>query len=248
MVAGALALAYVFTAVNVQAAAQPGAEQGKAKVVAVSGRAATATEVGGAPMELKKGMVLKPGTTIQTGPGTSVYLDLGENGERLTVKPDSTLSLDKLTINRTGADTVVDTELEVKKGSIVGNVKKLSAASNYSVKTAKGVAGIRGTAFHIFAVGIYRCATGQLIVTVTEITQPGQPAAKPVVFTVTPGSQVDLSAALPGQVVAVIPIPPALLNIILSDSAPPGEGPVAAAIVITADILDDTTSTAGTPR
>lgn len=248
----ALALAYVFTAVNVQAAAQPGPEQGKAKVASVSGRSATYTEAGGAPMELRKGMILKAGTTIQTGPGTTVYLDLGENGRQLSVKPDSTLSLDKLTIDRTGADTVIDTQMEIKKGSIVGNVQKLSAASNYSVKTAKGVAGIRGTAFHIYAVGIFRCANGQIVVTISEIPQPGQVAPKPIVFTVAPGTQVDLSAAAPSAAV-VIPMPQALVNQINADlrNLNAGVELVAAAIIVTtADpetLLQSVTSTVGSP-
>lgn len=234
----ALALACGFTSTQLQGAAQPGIEQGSAKVLSVSGQA-NYTEAGAGQQALKVGMILKAGTTIQTGRGSSVILDLGDNGERLQVKPESTLSLDKLTINRTGADTVVDTQMEIKQGSIVGNVKKLSAASNYQVKTAKGVAGIRGTSFHIYAVGIYRCATGQIIVTIAEIPQPGQPVAPPIRFTVTPGTQVDLSAGAPSGAV-VLPLPPGILRVLLNDLTDmntPGRL-IGGGILVTAEPLD----------
>jgi hypothetical protein len=61
----------------------------------------------------------------------------------------STLVIDKLTTTSSGADTVSDTELNVKKGSIFASVKKLSPAAQYLVKTPTGIAGVRGTQFSI---------------------------------------------------------------------------------------------------
>jgi hypothetical protein len=63
--------------------------------------------------------------------------------------PDSALVLDKLTTVSAGADTVSDTELDLKKGSIYASVKKLSPAAQYLVKTPTGIAGVRGTQFSI---------------------------------------------------------------------------------------------------
>lgn len=65
------------------------------------------------------------------------------------VMANSELVIDKLTTTDTGADTVSDTELDLKKGSIYASVKKLSAASQYLVKTPTGIAGVRGTQFSI---------------------------------------------------------------------------------------------------
>ncbi len=65
------------------------------------------------------------------------------------VMADSSLTIDKLTTTDTGADTVSDTELDLKKGGIYASVKKLSPAAQYLVKTPTGIAGVRGTQFSI---------------------------------------------------------------------------------------------------
>ena len=65
------------------------------------------------------------------------------------VMASSTLTIDKLTTVSSGADTVSDTELDLKKGSVYASVKKLSPASQYLVKTPTGIAGVRGTEFNI---------------------------------------------------------------------------------------------------
>lgn len=70
-----------------------------------------------------------------------------QNVVRLT--PDTTLAIDKLTVTDTGADTVSDTELDLKKGKIFASVKKLSGASQYLIKLPSGIAGVRGTKFTI---------------------------------------------------------------------------------------------------
>ena len=75
-----------------------------------------------------------------------------QNVVRLT--PDSTLAIEKLTIVDTGADAVGDTEISLTQGKIFASVKKLSATSQYLVKTKNGVAGVRGTLFSITADGV----------------------------------------------------------------------------------------------
>jgi FecR protein len=60
---------------------------------------------------------------------------------------NTTLAIDKLTTTSSYADTVSDTELDLKKGSIYASVKKLPGASQYLVKTPTGIAGVRGTQF-----------------------------------------------------------------------------------------------------
>ena len=120
-------------------AATPGAAQVK-KVV---GTASYTDGSGVGP--IKEGQILMAGATINTGAGSYVDLDMGVNGNALRVEADSTLTLNKLEYTK-AIDTVVNTELEVKKGSTVANVvNKLSKASKYEIKTPAGVAGIRGT-------------------------------------------------------------------------------------------------------
>jgi hypothetical protein len=65
------------------------------------------------------------------------------------VMMNSAMTIDKLTTVSSGADTVSDTELDLKKGSIYASVKKLSPAAQYLVKTPTGIAGVRGTEFAI---------------------------------------------------------------------------------------------------
>ena len=70
-----------------------------------------------------------------------------QNVVRLT--PDTTLGINKLTVTDTGADTVSDTELDLKQGEIFASVKKLSDPSQYLIKLPSGIAGVRGTQFSI---------------------------------------------------------------------------------------------------
>jgi hypothetical protein len=77
---------------------------------------------------------------------------------------NSAMGIDKLTAMQTGADTVSETQLDLKQGRITGNVKKMSAASKYEVKLPNGVAGVRGTLFDIQAIGIVKVYVGSMVV------------------------------------------------------------------------------------
>lgn len=70
-----------------------------------------------------------------------------QNVVRLT--PETTLAINKLTVIDTGADTVSDTELDLKRGKIFASVKKLKGASTYYIKLPSGIAGVRGTQFSL---------------------------------------------------------------------------------------------------
>ncbi len=65
------------------------------------------------------------------------------------MQADTVLAIDKLLISNTGVDAVSDTELDLRQGTIFGNVKKLSATSQYLIKIPNGIAGVRGTTFII---------------------------------------------------------------------------------------------------
>jgi hypothetical protein len=81
----------------------------------------------------------------------------------IRLESDTVLAIDKLTIANTGVDAVSDTELDLRQGTIFGNVKKLSAASQYLIKTPNGIAGIRGTTFIISANGDITVISGSLV-------------------------------------------------------------------------------------
>lgn len=159
------------------------ANQATAKVTRIKG---SARYVSGNNVwqTLKVGQILGPGTTIQTAANSMVDVVLGAGeayaprptlGEYLYYQPleeqnvvriyaDSVLALDKLTVAKTGADEVSETQLDLKAGSIFGKVKKLSAASKYEIKIPNGVAGIRGTIFFISADGILSVLVGSVVI------------------------------------------------------------------------------------
>ena len=75
-----------------------------------------------------------------------------QNTVRLT--GETILKVDKLNVSDTGVDTVSDTELDLQKGAIFANVKKISGASQYLVKIPTGIAGVRGTFFYLNDKGV----------------------------------------------------------------------------------------------
>lgn len=123
-------------------------KQGKAQVRAVQGSARYSTG-GGAWLDLTTGTSLNSGAVISTAAGSHVDLYLGINGPVVRVAEDTQMSIDKLTYTDTGADAVIETQLNLTKGTLIGSVRKLAAASRYEIKTPSGVAGIRGTDYVI---------------------------------------------------------------------------------------------------
>jgi len=147
---------------------------------------------------LSTGQVLQPGSVVQTSrdAGSFVDLALGEGagtvipasplaatapsmGGSINFKPstqqnsvrvmeNTVLGIDKLSVMQTGADVVSDTQLDLKSGRIVGNVKKMSAASRYEIKLPNGVAGIRGTVYDITADGTIRVASGSVVISFVD--------------------------------------------------------------------------------
>jgi len=123
-------------------------KQGNAEVKAVRGTAKYSSG-GGVWVPLKTGTVLRPGAVIQTGVDSYVDLFLKQNGPVVRVTAETTLGLDKLNYDGAGNDAVIETQLDLQSGRIIGNVKKLSSNSKYQIKLPNGVAGIRGTDYDI---------------------------------------------------------------------------------------------------
>jgi len=109
-----------------------------------------------------------------------------QNVIRLT--PDTMLAIDRLTVTDTGADTVSDTELDLRKGKIFASVKKLSGASQYLIKLPSGIAGVRGTKFSISADGttvVFESTGGGVVLSLVL------PNGSTQTFVVTPGQSFD---------------------------------------------------------
>ena len=82
----------------------------------------------------------------------------------IRMEGDTVLAIDKLSISNTGVDAVSDTELDLRQGTIFGSVKKLSAASQYLIKTPNGIAGVRGTTFILSANGAITVISGSMVI------------------------------------------------------------------------------------
>jgi hypothetical protein len=140
---------------------------------------------------LNVGTVLKAGALVQTAKDSWVDIVLSESDVALSGPPsargvgagsrragvaqdivrvwtDSVMAIDKLTAVNTGADKVTETQLDLRSGTLLGSVKKMSAASRFEVKVPNGVAGIRGTLFAISADGVVSVASGQVVISWTK--------------------------------------------------------------------------------
>jgi hypothetical protein len=113
---------------------------------------------------------LAPNPAAITAPGkggtTSFRPSTAQNTVR--VMENTVLGIDKLSVMETGADIVSDTQLDLKSGRVIGNVKKMSAASRYEIKLPNGVAGIRGTVYDITADGTIRVASGSVVISFVD--------------------------------------------------------------------------------
>jgi len=101
---------------------------------------------------------------VKTAADSTVDVFLGENGPVVRITPDTTMGIDKLDLDNTGIEKVIETQLDLRNGRILGSVKKMAAASKYEVKTPVGVAGIRGTEYSINSRGQVSIVTGSAMV------------------------------------------------------------------------------------
>jgi hypothetical protein len=113
----------------------------------------------------------------------------------IRMQGDTVLAIDKLSVADTGVDAASDTELDLRQGTIFGNVKKLSAASQYLIKTPNGIAGIRGTTFMMSANGAITVISGSMVVSVVS-------SSGTTTVTLGPGDQLDPAT---GQVTHLTP-------------------------------------------
>ncbi len=214
-----VALAAVLMICSAQAAT------GRAVVRSVRGTASYA-EQGGEWKPLKTGQALAPGTTIKTGVDGSADLFLGDNGPDVHLFDSTTLGLDRLEIERTGAEAVVETQLNLTAGTIRGMVRKLSAASKYEVKTPNAVVGVRGTKYQISANGVVHVIEGSMVVvyinpstqamsthslttgqTFVPPVNPAAPGAAPTIRPTRPGEVIEIEVPVTAPAMVVVPQP-----------------------------------------
>ncbi len=163
-----------------------------AKIVHLKGGARSLPR-GGVWQVIKVGDCVKAGTLIQTAADSRLDLVLGAElpayqagaaQSTVQVEGDSLLGIDQLTVAKTGAEVVTETQLDLKAGQIHGVVNKLSGSSRYEVKVCNGVAGIRQAVYDLNAKGEAKVSSGSVVLAyakpdgtiVTQVITGSQPA------------------------------------------------------------------------
>lgn len=180
--AKAIAYGVATVAVACVMTTQAAARQGTAKAQAIRGGSAEYTTDGSTWTKLKIGDIMKAGSIVRTDAGATVDFFLGANGPVLRVTPASTLDFNKLTFEKVESETVIETDLGLRNGRILGQYKRLAEASKYTVRTPNQVCAIKGTRFDISANGKVLVVEGTVIVNYTNaqgveatfVVQPNQ--------------------------------------------------------------------------
>jgi len=108
------------------------------------------------PDKVKAGGILFDGHTVKASKGSKAVL-LMSSGTILTVRENSSVNLkkfaqepfkpgDKKLSELKNEPSPSETIVEVEKGDLVFNIKKLDKKSNFNIESPLGTAGIRGTA------------------------------------------------------------------------------------------------------
>ena len=185
----AVAIAAALLLSSIVAQARPN----KAVVRAVRGGSAEVTRDGKTWKPAKVGDQLGEHSAVKTDPNATVDLFLGDNGPVVRVTKDTTMGIDRLDVESSGIEKVIETQLDLRNGKILGNVKKMAAASKYEVKTPVGVAGIRGTEYSISADGKVQVFTGTVVIVYIVDNVPQPP------ITITGGTEVSPPTTDGGQ-------------------------------------------------
>lgn len=133
---------------------------GRIVAAKVTGTVTARNTVDGTQRQIANNDPLTQNYEITTGAGSSVVL-VFSNGASLNLGADSILSIDEflqdpfateISVSElTEEPTTSTTKLNLTRGELVGNVKRLKHAegSSFTVNTPVGAAGIRGTTFRI---------------------------------------------------------------------------------------------------
>jgi len=194
----------------------------KGTIRAIRGSAQISNNRGQSWSNAKVGQSLAANSQVKTAADSTVDVFLGDNGPVVRVTPDTTMGIDKLDLDSTGIEKVIETQLDLRNGRILGSVKKMAAASKYEVKTPVGVAGIRGTEYSINSRGQVSIVTGSAMVVyvVDNVVLPAVPVGAgqtinppataqgtPQITTTAPGLTGEIKSAVDNTIIVVIPKP-----------------------------------------
>lgn len=203
-------------------------QTGKVQVGKVSGTV-TIIDAKAQRKPLANGATFQEGSLVETGVNSTAEL-VFSNGASVVLTPNTLIEL--RTFRQVPSADITDpyrqiekdpspsvTELEVPRGKIIGEVRKLNALSTFTVKTPAGLVRIRGTVFTVeYRVGpdgigriVVDCVRGSVETTVFSsnagpvTVEPGMQASSAVASAALIDILTKASAAAPGA-----PQPPAL--------------------------------------
>jgi hypothetical protein len=157
----------VLVGVSSLKSAEPGTTPGQAIVRTVKGHATYTKGTGGGSQILKANQVLDAGDSITTSPDSFVYVSVNGLFSAVRVAAETTMVIKRMNRIGTGREGATETTLDLKIGSIQGQVKKVTGDSQYEISTPHGIAGIRGTDF---SVDVVANGNGTYTVTFTSLT------------------------------------------------------------------------------
>ncbi|MEI6461572.1 MAG: FecR family protein, partial [Verrucomicrobiota bacterium] len=190
-------------------------QNGKVEVGLVKGTA-TLIDPQAAKKALASGLVFQEGYTVETNLESTAELILS-NGSTLIVSPNTLLEV--RTFKQVASSLIIEgsyqkldkepspsvTEIEVKRGKVLGEVRKLNPMSSYTIKTPVGVARIRGT---IYEVGYEEDKKGMGTLSVSCVRGSVEAtvfASSSGPISVAPGTQVTAVAPAPAPAPAAAP-------------------------------------------
>ena len=205
-------------------------QSGKVQVGKVTGTA-TLIDAKSQRKPLESGAVFQEGSRVETGVDSTAEL-VFSNGASLVLTPSTLLEL--RTFRQVPSAGITDpyrqiekdpspsvTEVEVPRGKVIGEVRKLNALSTFSVKTPAGLVRIRGTVFSVeYRVGpdgigkiVVACVRGSVETTVYSANvgpvavDPGMQTSSSVPSAALINSVARSAAAAPaGAAAALAPI------------------------------------------
>ena len=196
-------------------------QTGKVQVGKVSGTV-TIIDAKAQRKPLANGATFQEGSLVETGVNSTAEL-VFSNGASVVLTPNTLVEL--RTFRQVPSAGIIDpyrqidkdpspsvTELEVPRGKIIGEVRKLNALSTFTVKTPAGLVRIRGTVFTVeYRVGpdgigriVVDCVRGSVETTVFSsnagpvTVEPGKQASSAVASAALIDILTKASAATPG--------------------------------------------------
>jgi len=163
----ACALLLALAGVTTLRSAEEGRKEGKATVRSVHGTVDYQDKQNGVWLPVRPNMKFAAGITIRTGADGVADISVNGTASAVRLTNNTTLQIPTMTYVGTAREGDTTTMLKLESGTVIGNVKKISANSRYEIMTPHGVAGVRGTDFLVEAVPT---PDGRFDVTFSSIT------------------------------------------------------------------------------